>query len=136
MTWALAKAILLCAVVFAGYMIWAALLDSQGTGEICEVPVVIEVLNGCGYPGIAERVSEMLRGYGFDVMFIGNADDFDYVNTLVVDRSGDHSKALAIARVLDGASVIYQTSEATFVDATVIIGSSLAGTFAGNGSPR
>jgi hypothetical protein len=136
MTGVRAKAILLFVAVFAGYMIWTAAVQPGGTGQVCEIPVVIEVLNGCGHPGIAERVSEMLRDHGFDVMFIGNADDFDHVSTLVVDRSGDRSKALAVARVLDGASVIYQTSSSTFVDATVIIGSGLAGALAGNGLSR
>ena len=124
------KIILLCVVLLGAYLAWAALSQTGRAGRVCEVPVIVEVLNGCGLPGVAERVAERLRDGGFDVMFIGNADDFDYAGTLVVDRSGDRSKALAVARALGDASVICQMSSAAFVDATVVIGADLAAALA------
>ena len=43
-----------------------------------------------------EKVAAGLKGEDFDVMFVGNADDFNYKETLIVDRSGACSKALLI----------------------------------------
>jgi hypothetical protein len=125
MTWACSKSILLWLVLLAGYLAWVVASQVGKAGSVCEIPVIVEVLNGCGLPGIAEQVAEFLRGRGFDVMFISNADDFGYVNTLVVDRSGDSSKALAVARAMGVVPVISQVSSATFADATVIIGSDI-----------
>jgi hypothetical protein len=126
MTGARMKVIMLCLALLAGYLAWAAMSRTGRAGRVCEVPVIVEVLNGCGLPGIADRVAERLRDGGFDVMFIGNADDFNYASTLVVDRSGDRSKALAVACAVGDASVICQMSSAAFVDATVVIGADLA----------
>ncbi len=125
MMWACAKSILLCLVLLAGYLAWVVASQVGKAGSVCEIPVIVEVLNGCGLPGVAEQTAEFLRCRGFDVMFISNADDFDYVNTLVVDRSGDRSKALAIARAMGVVPVISQVSSATFADATVVIGSDI-----------
>jgi hypothetical protein len=125
MMWAGAKSILLCLVLLAGYLTWMVASQAGKAGSVCETPVIVEVLNGCGRPGVAEQIAEALRNRGFDVMFISNADDFRYANTLVVDRSGDRSKALAIAGAMGAVSVISQVSSATFADATVVIGSDI-----------
>jgi anionic cell wall polymer biosynthesis LytR-Cps2A-Psr (LCP) family protein len=48
----------------------------------------IEVLNGTSTAGLAGRTAELLRGFGYDVINIGNAENTQYDETLVVDRSG------------------------------------------------
>jgi len=97
------------------------------TGPSGETTVVVEVLNGCGQKGIGERASELLSDQGFDVMFVGNADDFKYDRTLIVDRTGDLSKANAIADVLGVGLVISQLSTASYVEATLVVGNDAAG---------
>ena len=111
------------------YWAWIGVSQMEWAGHGCEVPVVVEVRNGCGVRGIAEEVREFLSDRGFDVMFVGNADDFSHDETLVVDRSGDRSKVLAVAAALGASGVIYQVSSAFFVDVTVVVGSDLAGSF-------
>ena len=57
----------------------------------------IEVLNGCGVSGIAEKVSRHLRDAGFDVMTWKNADSFNYPETIVIDRTGNLENARRVA---------------------------------------
>jgi hypothetical protein len=127
MTWTLIKAVLLAVAIAGAYFAGTTLVGTGGDRGVCEVPIVVEVLNGCGVVGIANDVGEILIEEGCDVMFVGNADDFDHGKTLVVDRSGDRSKVQAVASVLPGSGVIYQVSSAFFVDVTVVVGSDLAG---------
>jgi len=100
------------------------------TGPTGEGTVVVEVLNGCGLKGIGERACQLLNDQGFDVMFVGNADDFGYERTLVVDRTGDLSKANAIADVLGIGQVISQLSASTYVEATLVVGNDAASVLA------
>ena len=46
----------------------------------------IEVLNGCGTSGAGERVAMLLRGAGYRVDAIGNADHFHYRDDIVIAR--------------------------------------------------
>jgi hypothetical protein len=129
----LVKAVVLGLAMTVLYFAWIALSQSANPAPVCEVPVVVEVLNGCGVVGIAEKVGEFLVDRGFDVMFVGNADDFSHTETLIVDRSGDRTKALAVASTLPRSGVIYQVSSSFFVDVTVVIGRDLAASLPADG---
>jgi hypothetical protein len=118
----LGRTVLLAVGIVAVYMAVSVVARLTHRGSVCELPIVVEVLNGCGRPGVAEQVASHLRGQGFDVMYIGNADDFDFAETLIVDRAGDRDKAHAVAAALGEAPVVYQVSSAFFVDVTVILG--------------
>ena len=48
----------------------------------------LKLLNGCGRPGLADRMQSPLRRAGFDVLDTDNADRYDYDSTYVRDRSG------------------------------------------------
>ena len=84
--------------------------------------VLVEVLNGCGARGIARVVAEDLRARGFDVVSIGNAKDFHYPVTIVIDRSGSKAKALRVAYSLGCSHVIRQVATDALLDVTVILG--------------
>ena len=129
MEWALARTILFGLAMIGLYCAWIVLSEMHISGRTCEVAPVIEVLNGCGTGGIAEKVGQFLADQGFDVMFLGNADDFSYHETVVVDRSGDLSKALAVAGVLDSRPVVRQVSSAFITDVTVVVGKDMSGSF-------
>ena len=55
--------------------------------------IQLEVLNGCGVSGVADKFSEILREEGFDVVNIGNYRSFNVENSLLISRSGDDEKA-------------------------------------------
>jgi hypothetical protein len=116
------KHILLAIGLFAGYLAVSTLGQFDWGGSFCEMPVAVEVLNGCGEPGIAEKVASHLRGCGFDVMYVGNAGDFDYDETLVIDRTGDREKTRAVGCALGHPPTVHQVCSEFFVDVTVILG--------------
>jgi anionic cell wall polymer biosynthesis LytR-Cps2A-Psr (LCP) family protein len=57
-------------------------------GSFTDRVFTVEVLNGTAVNGLAGRTAELLRGFGYDVISIGNADHNDYETTLIIDRSG------------------------------------------------
>jgi hypothetical protein len=86
--------------------------------------IQIEVLNGCGVPGIATRFTNALRNNGFDVVDSGNFESFDVRETIVIDRSGnlDHARRIARALGISEQNIIRETSPNFYLDATVVIG--------------
>lgn len=98
---------------------------TQGTsssGELDRVRVSLEVLNGVGDRGAAERVSERLRDMGFDVKTFGNASSFDQGRTELLDRSGRAGAARAIADSLGGVPVRMDPAPELYLDATLLLG--------------
>jgi hypothetical protein len=83
----------------------------------------VQVLNGCGVPGAGAGMASVLRqAGGLDVIEIGNADQFDFETSLVLDRTGDSAPARQVARALDGAPVLRQRVADAQSDVTVIVG--------------
>jgi calcineurin-like phosphoesterase len=124
------RVVLVGLVSLAGYIAYetASLVDVGGLTN--ESTVVVEVLNGCGRRGVGERATEILSDKGFDVMFVGNADDYGYEKTLLVDRSGDPSKAVAIGEALGTGMVVHQVNTSSYVEVTVILGKDFAASMA------
>ena len=93
------------------------------TGLLGDI-VQVEVLNGCGEPGIAGRVTQFLRDHDFDVVNSGNYVDFEQAQSLVIDRVGNREAALRVAAILgiDEAYVREETGEGYYVDASVVLG--------------
>lgn len=87
----------------------------------------VEVLNGAGEPGIAETTAERLRSRGFDVVFFGNAENFDFPSTRVIARSESVGAARRLADVLGVDSVRREPRPDLYLDATVILGADWKG---------
>jgi hypothetical protein len=85
-------------------------------------PIRVEVLNGCGVPGAAERVATVLREGRFLVERIGNAPEFGHTENLVIARTADREAMEEVARRLDCPNRLVQRNEAADVDVTVIVG--------------
>lgn len=87
--------------------------------------IQLEVLNGCGVPGLANNFTSVLRKNGFDVVETGNFKNFDMQNTVVIARTFDSENALRVADALGIAKehVFIEASEDFYLDATVVIGS-------------
>ena len=82
----------------------------------------VEVLNAGGVSGLARLATEHLRDRGFDVVYMGNAGDFEQQATVVVARTADVEGARRIARALGTDSVVVEPDPQLFVDATVRLG--------------
>ena len=100
--------------------------DDEDTNEANKPSKIIqlEVLNGCGISGVAEKFTNHLRQNNFDVVQVGNYSSFDIDNTLVVDRAGKKVNALKVAEALgiDPKNVIQQINNDYFLDVSLIIG--------------
>lgn len=87
--------------------------------------IQLEVLNGCGVPGLANDFTSTLRQNGFDVVETGNFKNFDMQNTVVIARNFDSENAKRVADALGikPENVFIEASDDFYLDATVVIGS-------------
>ena len=100
--------------------------SAQKTSNIKTASEVIqvEVLNGCGALGVAEKFTDYLRKEKFDVVQMGNYVSFDIDKSMVIDRTGNRANAEKVASALgiDDKNVILQKSDNSFLDVSVVIG--------------
>ena len=89
--------------------------------------IEIEILNGCGEPGLAAKFSDLLRKKRVDVVRSENADHFEYDKTILIQRN---ENIFAIKHVVDALGFNMDNPEQVFmgidpnidVDITLIIG--------------
>lgn len=84
--------------------------------------VRVEVLNGAGVGGLARDATHHLRDDGFDVVFFGNAGRFDHTRSVVIDRTGDRTRARDVAAALGVDSVATAIDSSLMLEVTVILG--------------
>ncbi|HET6527330.1 MAG TPA: LytR C-terminal domain-containing protein [Balneolaceae bacterium] len=87
--------------------------------------IQLEVLNGCGVPGLAGEFTTALRKSGFDVVETGNFKNFDMQNTVVISRTLNDENARRVAEALGihPKNIFIEASEDYYLDATIVIGS-------------
>ena len=89
--------------------------------------VEIEILNGCGEPGLAAKFSQLLRTERVDVVRSENADHFEYDKTILIQRNENVEGMKYVAAVLDfdinnTEKVMMSVDPNVDVDLTLIIG--------------
>ncbi|NLM52037.1 MAG: LCP family protein [Firmicutes bacterium] len=84
--------------------------------------ITVEVLNGCGVPGAAGEVAEMLQGEGFAVKRTGNADHFNYERSQVISRTSNIDVAKEVAILVANAQLLKDEISESDVLVTVIVG--------------
>jgi anionic cell wall polymer biosynthesis LytR-Cps2A-Psr (LCP) family protein len=75
-------------------------LTSPMDGAISDRVFTVEVLNGTSVNGLAGRTAEVLRGFGYDIISISNADHAEYEKTVIIDRSGLEEMAKNFAGII------------------------------------
>ena len=93
--------------------------------------ITVEVLNGTKTPGLATRARDLLQSYDYEVMPPNNADNDQYVNTVVLDRKGRLDDAKKLADIIR-CTRIYSKPDPQMdqaVDVTVILGKDFDGRF-------
>jgi anionic cell wall polymer biosynthesis LytR-Cps2A-Psr (LCP) family protein len=68
----------------------------------------VEVLNGTSVNGLAGRTAEVLRGFGYDIISIGNADHSGYEETVIIDRSGIEGMARDFAGIIRCSNISFE----------------------------
>lgn len=86
--------------------------------------IQLDVLNAAGENRLAQRVTDYLRGRGFDVVEMGNAISEDLSQTIVIDRTGDISAARQVANALGVSEerIVQKLDPSLYLDVTVLIG--------------
>lgn len=116
--------------IYMGYSIYIKLNYKTTTfdDEIVEGKVAdliqVDVRNGCGVTGVADRYTDFLRKKGFDVADTGNYISSDIDETIVIDRIGNMANAFEVAKALGvkKQNIIQQLNKDYFIDVSVIIG--------------
>ncbi|NDC82805.1 LytR family transcriptional regulator [bacterium] len=87
-------------------------------------PLVVEVLNGSGLPGEANRLAAKLKKMGYKVKRTGNAGSFKYAHSMMVDWKGkvDNSVNLATTLSIDPGKIIVYDRPTKSIDITIVIG--------------
>jgi hypothetical protein len=114
---------ILLAGAVGGALVWSALRSGNSEAPAAaDASLRIEILNGCGSPGAADRVALLLRRAGYVVERTGNADHFHYREDVIAARRVGLEKARPLAAVLEGAAVVEQRIPQYDVDITVVVG--------------
>ena len=98
--------------------------DMPSPGEI-----QIQVLNGCGTPGIAGKVRSALRSQGYDILSFGNANSQNYEKSVIWARSALPFSELAARRLAHALGLsadqisIHENPGMGDIDVTLILGS-------------
>ncbi len=117
-------------IIFLAYSIFLKIRDKEVTdkelaNKKLAAPIVqLEVLNGCGISGVAEKITDYLRNNNFDVVQTGNYISFDVDKTMVIDRTGNKANAIKVADALgvDHKNIIEQINNDYILDVSLIIG--------------
>lgn len=88
--------------------------------------LLVSVQNGSGEVGVANKGSETLKSFGYNVVSIGNADNFEYENVVIQVKAGKSDYLALLKKDLAVNYTIGTTSEdlsaSSSADALVIIG--------------
>lgn len=85
----------------------------------------IEVLNGNGIAGSADKVSDTLTAAGFTVSKVANARSFSYASTYIYYKTGKEASAALIKAALPTRTTIEKLSDSvtgTLYDVVVVVG--------------
>ena len=115
--------------IYLGYSLTKTIIinfgsDDDATKQINNNKIKVEVLNGCGISGVAEKLTDYLRSSGFDVVNLGNYRSFQIENSIVIARNEkiQNAERVATASGLSSESVIQQMNPEYLLDVTFILG--------------
>lgn len=101
---------------------WTA--ESAEEGDAVAEIIQLDVLNGCGASGVAQRFTDFLRKRNFDVVQSANYKTFDVEESLVIDRTGDLETARKVAYALgiEERNIVQQINPDYYLNVSVVIG--------------
>lgn len=95
--------------------------SEKGKRELSQIRV--QVLNGCGVDRLAQRVTDILREKGFDVVDFANARMSDLKETVVIDRqSPEKVNARVVARAIGCKNVTAEIDPLALQEVSLILG--------------
>jgi hypothetical protein len=94
-------------------------LTRQTEGGFTDRVFTVEILNGTATVGLAGRTAELLRGFGYEVISIGNADRSDYDATVIIDRSGNENMVRTFGDIIKCKNIRFEQPLEILEDATI-----------------
>ncbi len=93
--------------------------------------IEVEILNGCGVPGLAGKISGYMRSQQMYVVRSDNANRYNYDQTILILRNENSGRLKKIAKsfgidIDDATRIKHIPDDQLNVDITVIIGSDFA----------
>jgi LCP family protein required for cell wall assembly len=82
----------------------------------------VEVLNGSGKTGAAQRVAEILRQQGYEITNVGNADSYNYDTSQIICNNDSVKDVTRIANIVNSTVVKRENNPSATADVTVIVG--------------
>ena len=82
----------------------------------------LELLNGSGEDGLAMKTRIALIRMGIDVLRVGDAEHYNFEESLLIDRKGNPKLMKELSRRTGCRRVILQVQEHPLFDATFVIG--------------
>ena len=88
-----------------------ATTTTPSTASINKADIKIEILNGNGIKGSADKIKTSLVADGFSVLKVANAQKFTYQSTYIYYKTGAESSAQMIKSALSSRNCILQLSD-------------------------
>jgi anionic cell wall polymer biosynthesis LytR-Cps2A-Psr (LCP) family protein len=109
-------------------------IASAEPGAEEELTVALEILNGTSVAGLAKRAASVFQSFGYEIVALGNADNADYLNTVVLDRKGRLEAAQKAAELIRCQRVYSRLAEGgdLTIDVTLILGKDFDGRYCKN----
>jgi hypothetical protein len=114
---ALAIVVLVLCAASISFSVFVRKTGADGTSR----PLRIELLNGTGVAGIADSARGALTKLGVDVVSVGNAERFDYSESILVARERGTDVRL-LGEMIGCQHVVDQLDKAATADASLILG--------------
>ena len=98
--------------------------DDNYLEDSTRVRIQVEVLNGCGVSGVAEKLTDYLRTNNIDVVNLGNYRSFEIENSIIIGRNEKIQNAEIVAAIvgLDKQNIIQQINPDYLLDVTFVLG--------------
>ena len=102
-------------------------VSASDTAIVPGSQLTVEILNGCGVPGVAAKVENYLRHQSCDVVATGNYQTYDVGKTFLIDRQHSgmvfaNEVAQKLKLPLNSHTVVPMMSPERQVQVTVVIG--------------
>ena len=99
-----------------------------------ELTVALEILNGTAVAGLAKRAASVFQSFGYEIVALGNAENDEYLNTVVLDRKGRLESAQKAAELIRCPRVYSRLAEGgdLAIDVTLILGKDFDGRYCKN----
>jgi hypothetical protein len=123
-------------IIFILLALSTVFLSSYFYQKMNREPLSVEIQNGCGEVGLATEIAQRL--YKWDVLAVGNADRYDFEQTVIIARCKKNNRELKnfCAEIgFDYKKVIFRKNENHNIMITLILGKDYKNYFPPNTEP-